>query len=103
MNIPREDQASLWNLNSFLDDSPAHLDFQPGLELDFVPPANCYGDEAISYRSCRGRWLCECQVAGHGFHDPRFIRGNFILFHEDCFAVLFLDIQSISLYRRVSL
>ena len=49
----------------------------------------------------QGRWICECQVAGHGFLNPSLIPGNFILFSQDVFAVFFLELSSISLFRRI--
>lgn len=100
LNIPAEVQDSLESLSEFLD-NPTYLDYQAGLKLDFLVPTGCLERQPIPYRSCIGRWSCECQVAGHGFRDPSFISGNFILFTKDVFAVLFLGINSISLFRRV--
>lgn len=96
LNIPSEAQASVLDLNNFLATSPAaDLDYQPGLELDFVPPADCDQPEHIPYRSCRGSWLCEVAC---DLHD---VNGIFILYSEDVFAIYFSG--SILLYRRVSL
>ena len=44
---------------------------------------------------------CSAQVAAHMFQDPQFIPANFVLFDQDEFAVMFLDIFCISLFRRV--
>lgn len=100
LNIPAEVQDSLVSLSEFLD-NPIYLDYQAGLKLDFVVPSGCIERQPIPFKSCIGRWSCECQVAEHGFRDPSFISGNFILFSEDVFAVLFLGINSISLFKRV--
>lgn len=100
LNIPRENQETMDALVEFLE-NPQYIEFQAGLELDFTVPANCFIREPILYTTSRGRWSCQCQVAGHGFVNPSLIPGNFILFSEDVFAVLFLELSSISLYRRV--
>jgi hypothetical protein len=43
----------------------------------------------------------KCQIAGAGYTDPEMIPGNFIMFNENLFAVLFLELNSLSLYVRV--
>ena len=45
--------------------------------------------------------MCKCQIAGAGYTDPEMIPGNFIMFNENLFAVLFLELNSLSLYVRV--
>ena len=54
----------------------------------------------LQKKTCVGRWAAEAQVAGHGFTHPSFIPANFILFSEDEFAVMVLDLQCTSLYHR---
>ena len=41
------------------------------------------------------------RLAGHHFTGPTFISANFILFSEDEFAVMCLDLQCTALYHRV--
>ena len=55
----------------------------------------------IRWTTCKGRWLAEAQIASHMFQDPQLIEANFILFSEDEFAVMFLDLNSVSLFHRV--
>ena len=55
----------------------------------------------LQKKTCQGRWAAEAQVAGHHFTGPTFISANFILFSENEFAVMFLDLQSTSVYHRV--
>lgn len=101
LNVPLEDQESIANITSFMD-SPDYIDFQEGLKLDFKVPADCYGGDQVQFRKCLGRWVCECQVAEHGYQHPSFIPGNFILFSEDMFGVLFLRLDVLTLYKRVT-
>ena len=60
---------------------------------------------------CQGVWMCECQVAGDGYHDPRKIPGLFIAYNNDMFGVVFLGLGpslgpdcwlgSVSAFKRV--
>ena len=45
--------------------------------------------------------MCECQVAGDGYHGPRKIPGLFIAYNNDMFGVVFLDLGSVSAFKRV--
>ena len=45
---------------------------------------------------CQGVWMCECQVAGDGYHNPRKIPGLFIAYNNDMFGVVFLGLGSVS-------
>ena len=55
----------------------------------------------LQKKTCQGRWAAEAQVAGHHFTGSTFISANFILFSEDEFAVMCLDLQCTALYHRV--
>jgi len=101
LNVPLEDQESIPNITSFMD-SPDFIDFQEGLKLDFKVPADCFEKDEVQFRHCLGRWVCECQVAEHGYLDPFFIPGNFVLFSEDMFGVLFLRLGVLTVYKRVT-
>merc|ERR1711915_1151502 len=100
LNIPLDLQSSIQHLSDFME-NPVLLDYQGGLKMEFQVPDDCFERRTIPHKFCLGRWSCKCQVARHGFLEPSFIPGNFILFSEDEFAVLFLDLSSISLFRRV--
>ena len=50
---------------------------------------------------CQGVWMCVCQVAGDGYHDPRRIPGLFIAYNNDMFGVVFLGLGSVSAFKRV--
>ena len=55
----------------------------------------------IHWTQCKGRWAAEAQIASHMFQDPQFIQANFVLFSEDEFAVMFLDLNCVSVFHRV--
>ena len=42
------------------------------------------------------------QVAGDDFNQPSMIDGNLIKFSDDVFALIFLEIYNLGLYRRVT-
>lgn len=100
LNIPKEEQASCRSLERFLEE-PQYLDFQEGLTLDFKMPEDIWENHGINVSSCQGRWSCRCQVAGHGYSQPSFIPGNLVKFSEDSFGVIFLQINSFSIYKRL--
>lgn len=52
-------------------------------------------------RLAQSRFLCQCQIAGHGFSHPQFISGHFIVINDDLFAVLFIELASLSFYHRI--
>ena len=68
---------------------------------DFEVPESMNERIPIPWSKCLGRWVGEAQIAAHMFVDSSFIPANFILFSEDEFAVMFLDLNCISLFCRV--
>ncbi|TRY63487.1 hypothetical protein TCAL_06851 [Tigriopus californicus] len=52
-------------------------------------------------RNAQSRFLCQCQIAGHGFRHPQFISGHFLVINDDLFAVLFIELASLSFYHRI--
>ena len=42
------------------------------------------------------------QVAGDNFNEPQMIDGNLIKFSDDVFGVIFLELYSLALFRRVT-
>ena len=42
-------------------------------------------------------------AAGPGFTDDSFIPANFVLFNENKFAVMFLDLNSTAIYTRMEI
>ena len=106
--IPLEEQATTEGvirattedyLQYLVTEVPGHnsgYDFiiPDGMEVDGPP---------IPWRTCLGRWVAEAQIAEWGFKNPSFIPANVVVFSEDEFAVMFLDLNCISLYRRLNI
>ena len=69
---------------------------------DFLVPESMNVRVPIPWDKCLGRWVGEAQIAAHMFVDSSFIPANFILFSEDEFAVMFLDLNCISMFHRVN-
>ena len=109
MNIPVEMQTNLHHLIKVTENKNDFENYMvpPGeqddddLTYDFQIPPSMYCEGDITWDKCRGRWLGEAQVAGSNYHHPSFIPANFILFNEDEFAVMFLGLNCISMYKRV--
>jgi len=85
------------------------IPYQDNLQLDFRLPADCYresdsGTENFfkEQKTCQGRWAAKCQVAGENFNEPQMIDGNLIKFSDDVFGVIFLQLYSLALFRRVT-
>ncbi len=80
------------------EEGPADTAPQP-----FKVPRDCYArfPETIDTELCRSRFLCRCQVAGHNHLNPELIHGHLVVFDEDTFCVVFLEIHSASFFRRV--
>ena len=68
---------------------------------DFVVPESMVERIPIPWTKCLGRWVGEAQIAAHMFVNSSFIPANLILFSEDEFAVMFLDLNCISMFHRV--
>ena len=59
--------------------------------------------EEIAETKCLGRWPAVAHVAYDGFTDDSFIPANFVLFNEDKFAVMFLELNSTAIYTRMEI
>eukprot|EP00088_Acartia_fossae_P005159 TRINITY_DN12261_c0_g1_i11.p1 TRINITY_DN12261_c0_g1~~TRINITY_DN12261_c0_g1_i11.p1 ORF type:complete len:354 (-),score=26.73 TRINITY_DN12261_c0_g1_i11:142-1203(-) len=82
--------------------NPRYIKYSEGGTFDFDPPGDMYMDSPLKFKQCKGMWRGEAQVAWHGGVNPRFIPAIFVHFHEDYFGVLFLELGSMSMYRRVT-
>ena len=69
----------------------------------FILPPDVYLDssEVIEHNQCVHRFLGEAQVAQHNYENPEMIPAHVIVFDEDTLGVIFLDLQSISIYKRL--
>jgi len=101
LDIPPDHQMQMEDLNNVFD-NPEFVAYKEDLLLPFRLPHDCIERTKVDYRFCKGRWKCKCQVSPHGFVRPSMIAGNFVVFTEDIFGVIFIDLRSISLFYRVS-
>jgi len=100
LDIPLDMQATVRGIRTAMLEQD-HVPYTEDLSLDFRVPLDMVEKTPVKRTNCKGRWAAEAQIASHMFQDPQFIQANFILFTEDEFAVMFLDINSISMFHRV--
>jgi len=102
LNMSLEEQETTGNIGRFMEE-PRYIEYQDGLRLPFKVPEDCndaqYLPPGLNY--CRGRWSCKCQVAYDNYQFPSMIPGNLIVFNQDLFAVIFLGLHSMSVYKKV--
>ena len=67
---------------------------------NFLVPDGMVERTPVTWRDCLGRWPAEVQIASQMFQDSQFILANFVLFSQDEFALMLLDLNTISLYHR---
>ena len=72
----------------------------PSLDLEDERGASVSQRRRVSWTDCVGRWPAQAQIASNMFQDSQFILANLILFSQDEFAVMLLDLNTISLYHR---
>lgn len=68
-----------------------------------LPPYTDMEGEELTETRCQGRWPAEGHIAHHGFTDDSFIPANFVLFNQDQFAVMFLELNSTAIYTRMEI
>ncbi|XP_022367368.1 F-box only protein 31 isoform X3 [Enhydra lutris kenyoni] len=74
---------------------------QPGQGQPFVLPVGVSSRNEDYPRTCRMCFYGTGLIAGHGFTSPERTPGVFILFDEDRFGFIWLELKSFSLYSRV--
>jgi len=77
------------------------VSYNEDLSMDFCVPRDMVKRVPVEWTQCKGRWAAQAQIASHMFQDPQFIQANFVLFSKDVFAVMFLDLNKISMFHRV--
>ncbi|GAB6019997.1 F-box only protein 31 [Chamberlinius hualienensis] len=77
---------------------PQNLPVQP-----FLVPGDChvFGFLQTPPNQCKARFSGYAQIAGHGYTNPSYSPGQWIVFNENLFAFMFLDLSYISMYHRV--
>ncbi|XP_006152610.2 F-box only protein 31 isoform X2 [Tupaia chinensis] len=79
----------------------AQQDVQSGQGQPFVLPVGVSSRNEDYPRTCRMCFYGTGLIAGHGFTSPERTPGVFILFDEDRFGFVWLELKSFSLYSRV--
>uniref|UniRef100_A0A673W760 F-box protein 31 n=1 Tax=Salmo trutta TaxID=8032 RepID=A0A673W760_SALTR len=78
-------------------DSSASSEAQP-----FVLPLGVMARNEVYPRTCKMCFYGTGLIAGHGFTSPERTPGLFILFDEDRFGFIWLELKSFSLYSRLT-
>ncbi|XP_064467028.1 F-box only protein 31-like [Ornithodoros turicata] len=102
MTLTAEQQVSIADLDSI--EVVAAEDNHPNLSRSqpFYVPMDCHLRFQEIPRTCLARYHGLGQVAGHGFTNPSFSRGHWIVFNENLFGFLWLELLSLSVYHRVT-
>ncbi|XP_041376674.1 F-box only protein 31-like [Gigantopelta aegis] len=80
---------------------PPDTDIQRLPPQAFIVPDDCIDRFQNAPRTCRARFHAKGQIAGHGFSDPSFTVGHWVVFDENMFGFLWLKLRSFSVYSRV--
>lgn len=99
MVLTAEQQSSIAALNAIDVYEMAHP--PSGTQQPFRVPSDCHERFHEVPKTCVARYHALGQVAGHGFTNPSFSRGHWIVFNEDLFGFLWLELLSLSMYHRV--
>ncbi|XP_077166418.1 F-box only protein 31 isoform X3 [Paroedura picta] len=73
----------------------------PQLPQPFVLPGGIASRKEDYPRTCRACFYGTGLIAGHGFTSPEKTPGVFVLFDDDRFGFIWLELQSFSLYSRI--
>uniref|UniRef100_A0A4W6EFG5 F-box protein 31 n=1 Tax=Lates calcarifer TaxID=8187 RepID=A0A4W6EFG5_LATCA len=73
-----------------------------GAAQPFVLPLGVMARNEVYPRTCRKCFYGTGLIAGHGFTSPERTPGLFVLFDEDRFGFIWLELKSFSLYSRLT-
>ncbi|KAG1649944.1 F-box only protein 31 [Nymphon striatum] len=91
----QETVLSLMNATSVTKVPIDQLPSQP-----FVVPRDCVERMSLP-KTCKARFRSSGQVAGIGYLNPSFTDGHWIIFNEDLFGYLWLELLLLSAFERV--
>ena len=98
-----ESLQSIMEMSSFQRfDFDSDQDSSPPFQPFIVPPDAYQRAKFDRFKQCLYRFIGEAQVSPIDYSDPSFIPAHVIVFDCDTFGVLFLTIQSMSLYSRIN-
>ena len=107
MFLTKEEQRSLDLIKSYMAENNTCDDDltqnKPSLN-PFEPPYNCRIEPSLDrdiFQTEMWRFQATCQVAFHGYDNPRFIDGNLIVFSENTFGVIYIDLQCLAVFDRI--
>ena len=107
MFLRKEEQASFDLIKEYMIENDVLIDTTTKKDPSprrFNTPFNCRIDASIErevFQNELWRFQGRCQVAFDGYVEPRFIDGNVVIFSEDIFGVIFIDLQSLGIFERV--
>ena len=78
--------------------SPDNQGSQPFL---LPPDARLDAPIELEHNQCSDRFFGEAQVAAHNYFNPKMIPAHIIVFDNNTLGVLFLQLQSLSIYKRM--
>ncbi|KAK3596890.1 hypothetical protein CHS0354_029077 [Potamilus streckersoni] len=104
MILNREQQESLQTLRDIdTPDLPPEFDGNMNLSQPFIVPSQCEEREDCKDlpKYCKARYHSKGQIAAFGYQNPSFSNNHWVMFSEDVFGVLWLDLYSFSLFNRI--
>ncbi|XP_028264404.1 F-box only protein 31 isoform X2 [Parambassis ranga] len=81
---------------------PSSSKTNPPESQPFVLPLGVMARNEVYPRTCRKCFYGTGLIAGHGFTSPERTPGLFVLFDEDRFGFIWLELKSFSLYSRLT-
>nr|XP_037283821.1 F-box only protein 31-like [Rhipicephalus microplus] len=101
MVLTAQQQASISALNAIevrVSDTRYN---KPPTPQPFNIPQGCHECFYEIPETCIARYHGMGQVAGHGYRNPSYSRGHWVVFNEDLFGFLWLELLSLSMFHRV--
>jgi len=68
----------------------------------FRVPIDCYDRFADTPTRCRARYHSLGQIAGHNYTGPSYTHNHFIVFDDNLFGIMWIELHSLSMYSRVA-
>ena len=108
MVLKHEEQISFDLIREYMTENAAALNGKSAKPSSFPRrfniPYNCRVDATLKrdvFRNEIGRFQSQCQIAFTDYTNPTFIKGNLIIFSENIFGVMFIDLQSLGIFERI--
>lgn len=101
-NLSLEDQENSTLLERFqpIESKFSSRDRDPEPQ-PFRLPDDCFERSSFVPTVCSQRYHGYGQIASHGFSNPSYTKGHWIIFDNNTFAFLWLELQTLSMYHRV--